>query len=150
MPLSKIVQNSVDTPVVGTGPAFSAYMGSTQSISLNTWTKLQFNTEQFDTNNNFDPTTNYRFTPTVAGYYYVNVQWTLSVNAVQLVGIYKNGSGYLTTQNVAGCFDSCVSGLVYMNGTTDYIEGYGYCTSSVTANATSTRSVFSAVMVRAA
>ena len=54
------------------GPAFSVQMGSTQSISSGTYTKLQFNTKNYDTNNNFDATTNYRFTPTVAGYYQIN------------------------------------------------------------------------------
>jgi hypothetical protein len=42
------------------------------TITSNTFTKVQINTEEFDTNSNFDSTTNYRFTPTVAGYYQVN------------------------------------------------------------------------------
>ena len=48
------------------GPAFSAYQSSAQTLSSNTVTKIQFQTEEFDTANCFDSTTNYRFTPNVA------------------------------------------------------------------------------------
>jgi hypothetical protein len=58
--------------VSGNMPAFSAYQSSGQTLSSATATKLNFQTEEFDTNNNFDSTTNMRFTPTVAGYYQVN------------------------------------------------------------------------------
>lgn len=116
----------------GTGPAFFAYANSAQNISNGTSTKVALNAEAFDTNNNFDPTTNYRFTPTVAGYYFVqgNVtqngsSWT---NGYLNCMIYKNGSVVLncpsqqpTNGNWAG---SSVSGLVYMNGSTDYLELY--------------------------
>ena len=53
-------------------PCFSAYQSITQTLSNATLTKIQLQTEEFDTNSNFDSTTNYRFTPTVAGYYQVN------------------------------------------------------------------------------
>ena len=52
-------------------PAFQAYRSSTQTISGSTWTKVQFNTEIYDTDSDYDNSTNYRFTPTVAGKYYV-------------------------------------------------------------------------------
>lgn len=70
-----IVQSgaTVKTPVsafMGYGPAFSAYRGGpNQALTTGTYTKVQLNIEEFDTNNNFDSSTNYRFTPTVAGYY---------------------------------------------------------------------------------
>ena len=52
-------------------PAFHAYMSSNQDLSNNTATKLQVDTEDFDTDNMYDSSTNYRFTPIVAGKYYV-------------------------------------------------------------------------------
>jgi hypothetical protein len=118
--------------VMVNGPAFSAYRsGSNQSISTGTWTKVQLNSEQFDTANCFDSTTNYRFTPTVAGYYQIN--GSLYFNGTSTVrgiaGLYKNGSiyqmgnymaSYNNTQGVA-----LVISLVYFNGSTDYIELYG-------------------------
>ena len=61
-------------------PAFLATLSADQSISNSTLTKVQFNTEVFDTNSNYDNATNYRFTPTVAGYYQLNLQLTLDNN----------------------------------------------------------------------
>lgn len=57
---------------------FSAYMGSTQSTVLNTWTKLNMNTEEYDTNSNYSTST-YGYTIPVTGYYTFNV-------GVQMIG----------------------------------------------------------------
>ena len=78
-------------------PAFSAYYnGSLQSISANTWTKIILNAEDFDTASCFDSTTNYRFTPNVAGYYQINLVISSDIsgssNAWISGAIYKNGS----------------------------------------------------------
>ena len=79
----------------GTGPAFSASSSANTAAISATLTKLQLNTELFDTNNNFDSTTNYRFTPTVAGYYQVNAQVLTPSNAnLSQVVIFKNGVQY--------------------------------------------------------
>ena len=68
-----------------------------------------------------------RFTPTVAGYYQINagIYWT-NANGC-LTTIYKNGSEFKRGQQVAGLTGqlSAVSGLVYCNGSTDYVEIYG-------------------------
>ena len=58
--------------VSGNMPAFSAYLGTSQTVTTDVATKLQLNTEVFDTASAFDSTTNYRFQPTVAGYYQLN------------------------------------------------------------------------------
>ena len=113
------------------GPAFRAGLSSTQSISANTATKIQFNSETFDTNNNYDNTTNYRFTPTVAGYYQVNAMAQLlsTASTVFFTMIYKNGSNYQRLGALYGSaseFGSSGSALVYCNGSTDYIEVYAY------------------------
>ena len=53
-------------------PAFEAQRPqSAQVVSNNTDTKVQFSTENFDTDNCYDNSTNYRFTPNVAGKYFV-------------------------------------------------------------------------------
>ena len=44
-------------------PAFEAVLSSNQNVSNNVATKVQFNTEIFDTDNMYDNSTNYRFTP---------------------------------------------------------------------------------------
>jgi hypothetical protein len=117
-------------------PAFSAVItGGSQNISSATYTKVQLGTELFDTNNNFDSTTNYRFTPTVAGYYQINACVGISWNSATTTGgiglLYKNGSAFYNAQfrNDAGnaMYGSCsISTLVYMNGSTDYLELFGY------------------------
>jgi len=120
--------------VSGNMPAFSAYAGSSQSLTNLTLTKIQFNTEEFDTNSNYDNATNYRFTPTVAGYYQISMTAGVattgsSVANTQLTGcIYKNGSifkfGGQTLLNNTYDMLCTVSTLIYLNGSTDYVEGY--------------------------
>lgn len=114
------------------GPAFFAYANSAQNMSNGTVTKVTLNAESFDTNSCFDSTTNYRFTPTVAGYYFVQGSTTMGgsnwSNAFNNGIIYKNGSAVLesaSTQPTNGNYTSAsVCGLVYMNGSTDYLEMY--------------------------
>jgi hypothetical protein len=110
------------------GPAFSAYASSPQTITSGTWTKVQINTEEFDTNACFDNTTNYRFTPNVAGYYQISGQASVAnANTNAIVAIYKNGAlfkrGSMNPTN-AFSYGNSLSTLVYLNGTTDYIELY--------------------------
>ena len=137
----------------GTGPAFRAYRSGNQTISASTGTKVAFNAETFDTNNNFDSTTNYRFTPTVAGYYQVNSTVAFTTGAGQL-GIYKNGSLYQTgievTYNGSLGGHLPVTDIVYCNGSTDYIEIYVYLTTGTTISSGETNTSFSASMVRSA
>jgi hypothetical protein len=111
---------------------FSAYQSSAQTLSSATTTKIQFQTEEFDTNNNFDSATNYRFTPRVAGYYQINAAiWFNGEDGGQQDAIYifKNGASYKVGSYIADTgklgLRAVVSSLVYCNGSTDYIEIYG-------------------------
>jgi hypothetical protein len=149
--------------VSGNMPAFASALASNQTISHNTVTKLTLNTEVIDTNNCYDPTTNYRFTPNVAGYYQINakvqINGTASRNYLFQGVIYKNGSvlsnspTYLSlTVGSGGDNNISLSMLVYMNGSTDYLEFYVYqydysASGSVTATAYGTS--FSGSLVRA-
>jgi hypothetical protein len=144
LPDAIITQPELAANVAGNGPAFSVYRAtSNQSISASTWTKIQFQTEEFDTNNNYDNATNYRFTPTVAGYYQINVSpfisYTSSGPTIIQSSIYKNGTIYkLLNLSIAGGnspYGNVVNtvALVYMNGTTDYIEGYAWSNSASAA-----------------
>ena len=113
-------------------PAFEAKLSSTQSLSDNTTTKIQFDTENFDTDGNYDNTTNYRFTPTTSGKYFIYGKVTLlsaSDNALKSVTghIYKNGTSinsslfYFWDNFIRGATAN-VSSIVDMNGSTDYVE----------------------------
>lgn len=137
------------------GPACSVYLATTaQTISAGTWTKVQLNTEEFDTANAFDSTTNYRFQPLVAGYYQCNGQLLLNNSGAGYSGIGFNKTGgqykYSYVSNASGT-GSTLSALIYLNGSTDYVEMYGF--SQANSNLIYFGSLwtsFQAVLVRAA
>ena len=140
------------------GPAFSAYASSNQTLSNSTWVKVQCGTEEFDTNSNYDNATNYRFTPTIAGYYQVSGSCNFSVSSAntRFLQIYKNGSSFKKFQDVAANATNYMqlsgSCLVYLNGTTDYVELYVLQNSggSLDTSANSAQVYFQAFMARAA
>jgi hypothetical protein len=49
-----------------------AYRNAYQTITTDTWTKVELNAENYDGEGEFDPAVNYRFTATKAGYYLVS------------------------------------------------------------------------------
>lgn len=126
LPAGTVAQATLATGVAGTGPAFSAYQSAAQSLASGTVTKLLFQTEEFDTAGAFDSTTNYRFQPTVAGYYSVSGGVAVASTATTVqVHLYKNGTFFKRLQSGAGTFSAHGAGLVYLNGTTDYLELWG-------------------------
>ena len=139
--------------VAGNGPAFSAYQNSAQgNITSAVFTKIIFDTEEFDTNNNFASS---RFTPSVAGYYQLNSSIRVDGSPTRIiVSIYKNGSYYKAgTDTPTNSSQGIVSAVVYANGTTDYFEVYVYATSTgtPTLSSTGTASIwFNGALVRAA
>jgi hypothetical protein len=156
---SGVITGATITVAATAAPAFSAYRSSTsQSISSNTYVKVQLNTEDFDTNNNFDSTTNYRFTPTVAGYYQVNggVSYGTAASGVAQLFLFKNGSlfkrGGGTPLNAASGLNLVISNIVYFNGSTDYVESYAFQNSggSLNINGGADATYFNGSMVRSA
>lgn len=133
------------------GPAFSAYQSSAQTPSAAAFTKVQLQTKEFDTNSNFDNTTNYRFTPTIAGYYSVTANVVSSAANLIVASIYKNGSAFKQgAQGASGNTGVSVDGLIYLNGSTDYIELYIYAQTAAALTATASATYFQASMVRSA
>ena len=116
-------------------PAFFAYLGSAQSASNNTTTKVQIDTEIFDSDSCYDNATNYRFTPTVAGKYFVygavaNEAQTANKLLSSQAFIYKNGVNYTNpnaniAENNITRFIQDTTAVIDMNGTSDYIELFG-------------------------
>lgn len=127
---ASVSQSNLASGVAGTGPAFSVYLSATQSITTATYTKIQWNVKEFDTNSNFDNTTNYRFTPTVAGYYSVGCIFSPNGTSItrSICYLYKNGSFYKVLSDFSSAYNNTVAGttLVYLNGSTDFIETYAY------------------------
>lgn len=103
------------------------HSGAPQSIATLTFTKVALKSENYDTQNEFDNTTNYRFTATTAGYYSVvgNVTYLSSVADKTPSGlIYKNGAA--VTQNYThssgtGAIGLPVVEIIYL-GVNDYLE----------------------------
>jgi hypothetical protein len=154
-----VTQAMLGTNVAGTGPAFSATNSSQQNITASTFTKILFQTENFDTNNNFASST---FTPTVAGYYQItaslNHNYSTSGGSLIATCIYKNGSSYQITANRLSSTQGPYGGLqaqalVYCNGSTDYIDVYAFANNvgpQVATSDTSGTTNFSGVLVRSA
>jgi hypothetical protein len=144
------------TATAVSGPAFSAYRtSSTQALTASTFTKAQLNAEYFDTDSCFDSTTNYRFTPTKAGKYQVNVVsvigQTSAARAIMVVAL--NGTDYCRVYDNTTSYASPTGGsafLLDMNGTTDYIELFVYSAVTATLNNTTSGSgtIFSATWIR--
>jgi hypothetical protein len=146
--------------LASTGPAFSAYASADQTLSNAIWTKVAIDTELFDTNSNYD-TSNYRFTPTVAGYYQVNNSFRTVGSALltRVSAIYKNGvqdsALNVNRDTSASAIVYSSSNLIYMNGSTDYLElfvlvGFSSGTATLDFFNTTNTSYFSAFLARAA
>ena len=154
-----VTQSMLASNIAGNGPAFAYQRTATQSIPASTWTKVQFNTSIFDTNSNYS-NTNYRFTPTVAGYYQFNwlvVMDAIPSNAEMISAIYKNGATYVwgnDSYTSSSHYNSSTgSVLLYCNGSTDYAEIFVFQASSGAVNCTPTStsvSMFSGFMARGA
>lgn len=149
-----VTQNILANGVAGTGPAIRvARTLSAQSLTQSVTTKILFDTVVFDTANNFS-IANSRFTPSVAGYYFVTTAQQLLGTTSLLMYFYKNGSSdsignYLATTFANPCCTA--TSIIYCNGTTDYIEVYinsGAAGTSV--NYSAVNNYFTAALVRAA
>jgi len=115
-------------------PYFQAYRGSSeQTLGSGSWTKIQINTEVVDSASAYDNSTNYRFTPQTAGKYYIYGQMTTSssTDMVRVMSaIYLNGSAVSQTNSYNDDSSSAhTATIVTLNGSSDYVELYGFLTS---------------------
>ena len=116
-------------------PAFAARMSQAQTISHETYTKVDFDTEIFDTDSAYDHSTNQRFTvPSgkAGKYFFYTVALCDAGSAANLqnarIAFYKNGSQY--TQNLwnFNSNDIFVAGMALSTvidlSASDYVEVY--------------------------
>lgn len=145
-----VVQADLAPNVVGNGPAFAAYQTVAQSLT-STMAKINLQTEEFDTAPCFDTSTS-RFTPNVAGYYQLNGAVSVSLSATQVTtSIFKNGVEVKRGHNtVTNSGTGSVSALVYLNGTTDYVELWGSFLTTQNTSASAVLTWFNGCLVRAA
>ena len=113
-------------------PSFMASISGDQTLTNNTWTKLAFDTEVYDSDSAYDNSTNYRFTPAVAGKYFVfstifgdsNADYYLRSMATTF---YKNGAAvyytFMWTEATRYLSDT-LTAIIDLDAD-DYIECYG-------------------------
>jgi hypothetical protein len=165
LPDASVTQSELAAGVVGNGPAFRAWQSVQQTgISAGVFTKVTLTSEEFDTANCY---ANSRFTPTVAGYYQINATlWIVNSGSTNLnsafINLWKTGSWYAdgTFYTTGGSYQvneigNTISTLIYLNGTTDYVELYAWGSTSTGTFATigsnqQQRVHFSGSLVRAA
>jgi hypothetical protein len=119
---------------VANTPAFRARRTSNQTLTDATNTKIQFNTEDFDTDSCYDNATNYRFTPTVAGKYLIGTQIRMlsdgnTLLATTNVSFFKNGGEVVSSptnfrNNQINGQTYFLSDIMTFNGSSDYVEVY--------------------------
>jgi hypothetical protein len=145
---ANVTQAKLGTNVVGNGPAFRAWASSQTPITGTVFTKVTLATENFDTNNNFSSS---RFTPTVAGYYQINgsVYNAAGTPFLQAV-LYKNGAINSAGTGVGSAYISQSSDIIYLNGTTDYIELYAYSASTTNIDTGQDVTFMSGCLIRSA
>jgi hypothetical protein len=116
-------------------PAFLATQANT-GFSAGAYSKIGYATEVLDTDNAYDNSTNYRFTPQTAGWYYIFARVAFdndSASSRHVARILKNGSevargdiqlsgSYFANNNTSMQVDY----IIQFNGSSDYVEVYGY------------------------
>jgi|TARA_B100000035_G_scaffold8586_1_gene7377 hypothetical protein len=124
-------------------PAFKAILSGNKTISASTDTKIQFDSEVFDTDNAYDPSTNYRFTVPSGkgGKYYVTLSVHTSVdgsgdNDEIIIATFVNGA-MSTVGAMNRRFSSSSNRTVSTSGILtlsagDYVEAYVYNTGGTT------------------
>jgi len=113
-----------------------------QTVAMTTRTKVQFKYELADLDGLFDNSTNYRYTPQVAGWYWINMNISINngagVSHLMTAYLDKNGSQYATFEGGGGGGahpdykrygdnnSISISSIIEFNGSSDYVEGYVY------------------------
>ena len=123
--LKKMTRANFVSGVGGTNtPAFHVGQANAHSIANDTFTKITLDqTETLDTDSAFASS---RFTPQTAGYYFIYgmVRLNGSTDFDNMnVAIYKNSDRVLDMQTSYHHFETrSVSGIVNLNGSSDYVE----------------------------
>ena len=159
-----VVQADIGTNVAGTGPAFYVSPTADTTVSSATDVVIANGIETFDTANCFNNTGStvggipaYAFLPTVAGYYLFTstINTELSTSPTRFINsVRTNGSTSYRVVDTSYAFSPAVSSgsiLIYMNGTTDYVQQVIYLAASTPRySASITTARFSGFLVKAA
>lgn len=120
---------STATTAIANPYKFSVYRNASQTVSAATATRVGFDTENFDTNGNFDSTVSQgRYTAPVDGFYFFNGRVENNGNNILLTYLYKNGSEVRRGNQLViatGLSGSVVCDLLQLTAG-DYVEVWVY------------------------
>jgi len=135
---SSVTAAKLASGAVSNAPAFEATISASQTLTENAYTKLAFDTENFDTAGNYDHATNYRFTPQTAGKYFFYVNGIFNAGGsgeferIRLA-LYKNGSlvyyqqeGSQSQQVNSQRRAQTIQKIIELNGSSDYVEAFAF------------------------
>lgn len=109
-----------------------AYRNGNQAFASGDTLKIQFNAEEFDVQNEFDPVTNFRWTAKKAGKYFIHAAlvWVnVSATGPYVIYIYKNGAiicAGIFAVSVTAVYPSSSAALTLSLAVNDYIEAYAW------------------------
>ena len=121
---------------------FMAYKSTnSQTLSHNTQTVIQYDTEDRDQQGWYDTST-YKYTPQVAGWYQIfasSYGYNFATQGVEYqTKILKNGTNIAYSHNghdnYGGGASTNISSIVYLNGSSDYVQGAAYQYNSAASN----------------
>jgi hypothetical protein len=133
--------------------AFRVYATSSTTALTTTDTRINFDTKTDGSNNAFDLTnsfdlTNDRFQPNVAGYYQFTGCFVTSNGTSQVIAsLRKNGNLYSVGMQLPTAQRASVTDLIYLNGTTDYVELFGFSSPGQNTGTGSASTYFSGTLV---
>ena len=120
----------IDAQFFQNTPAFRVKLSGTQDISNDTWTKITFDSETIDSDGKFASN---KFTPAVAGTYFLGLQVTiddLADTKRMIIKMYKNGSAIGDSNHAisSGVTEklSANTHIIDTADSDDYYEGYIY------------------------
>jgi len=140
-----ITNNGTQTGFGGTNtPAFSAERSSAQTVSNETRTTILFDNEFYDSSSAYDTSTG-KFTPQVAGKYFINANIGLDAQSNNnyywgFIELYKNSTFVAESQQDdrsagdARTRTATVTCVVDMNGSSDFVLIQGYISASSNGN----------------
>ena len=115
----------IQSQALGNIPMFKAEGGTGQTINAASFTTVIFNSEVYDPDNLYNPTTGV-FQPTVAGYYYLNgrvrINGTVDSEIYDLRLTHTSEVHKTNSANQYRYTSNCVDNIFYFNGTTDNLK----------------------------
>lgn len=148
---NSVSQDDLQNNIAGKGPAFSGIANSVVALPVSTFTKLLFQQEEYDTAGAYDPVLS-RFQPAVPGYYQISAAFSVATTAGNMaIALYKNGAIYRHSMAInTNAVALCASSLIFLNGTTDFVEVFGNSSVAQNTSNNGTLTWFNGFLARAA